>query len=72
MGNDILPFTEPNPGGGAAASTSIYAVSFGDGGVVGIHSAGSTQEISVSWRLNQFFVLGSNGMHLSHFLMDEV
>ena len=40
VGNDILPFTEPNPGGGAAASTSIYAVSFGDGGVVGIQSGG--------------------------------
>ena len=38
VGNDILPFTEPNPGGGAAASTSIYAVSMGDGGVVGIQN----------------------------------
>ena len=38
VGNDILPFTEPNPGGGAAASTSIYAVSMGDGGLVGIQS----------------------------------
>lgn len=28
-GNAILPFTEANPGGGAAASTSIYAVKFG-------------------------------------------
>ncbi len=28
-GNEILPFTEANPGGGAAASTSIYAVRFG-------------------------------------------
>lgn len=28
-GNLILPFTEDNPGGGAAASTSIYAVRFG-------------------------------------------
>ena len=43
VGNDILPFTEPDPGGGAAASTSIYAVSFGDGGVVGIQN----QDISV-------------------------
>ena len=40
VGNDILPFTEPNPGGGAAASTSIYAVSMGDGGVVGIQNHG--------------------------------
>lgn len=38
IGNDILPFNEANPGGGAAASTSIYAVSFGDGGVVGIQN----------------------------------
>ena len=38
IGNDILPFTEPNPGGGAAASTSIYAVSLGDGGLVGIQN----------------------------------
>jgi len=28
-GNAILPFTEANPGGGNAASTSIYAVRFG-------------------------------------------
>jgi hypothetical protein len=28
-GSEILPFTEANPGGGAAASTSIYAVKFG-------------------------------------------
>ena len=28
-GAEILPFTEANPGGGAAASTSIYAVKFG-------------------------------------------
>jgi hypothetical protein len=28
-GNAIFPFTEDNPGGGAAASTSIYAVRFG-------------------------------------------
>ena len=40
VGNDILPFTEPNPGGGAAASTSIYAISMGDGGVVGIQNDG--------------------------------
>ena len=38
IGNDILPFTEPNPGGGAAASTSIYCCSLGDGGVVGIQN----------------------------------
>ncbi|HLP29805.1 MAG TPA: hypothetical protein VK150_00495, partial [Geothrix sp.] len=32
----ILPFTEANPGGGAAASTSIYAVSFREGMLTGI------------------------------------
>jgi hypothetical protein len=37
-GQQILPFTEPNPGGGAAASTSIYAVSLGDGRLVGIQN----------------------------------
>ena len=38
VGNDILPFTEPNPAGGPAASTSIYAVSLGNGGLVGIQN----------------------------------
>jgi hypothetical protein len=28
-GNQILPFTEDNPGGGSAASSSVYAVRFG-------------------------------------------
>jgi hypothetical protein len=37
-GNEILPFTEPNPGGGVAASTSIYCVSFGEGSFVGIQN----------------------------------
>jgi hypothetical protein len=37
-GNEILPFTEANPGGGSAASTSIYCVSFGDQGVSGLQS----------------------------------
>lgn len=40
VGNPILGFAEPNPGGGAAASTSIYAVSFGDGALVGIQNEG--------------------------------
>ncbi len=39
-GNQILPFTEANPGGGTAASTSIYCVSFGDGMVSGIQNGG--------------------------------
>lgn len=34
----ILPFTEANPGGGAAASTSIYCVSLGDGKLVGLQN----------------------------------
>lgn len=37
-GNAILPFTEANPGGGAAASTSIYCVSFSESGVMGIQN----------------------------------
>jgi hypothetical protein len=39
-GTPILPFNEPNPGGGAAASTSIYAVNMGDGSLVGIQNQG--------------------------------
>lgn len=35
-GNAILPFTEANPGGGTAASTSIYVCRFGSDGVFGI------------------------------------
>jgi hypothetical protein len=37
-GAQILPFTEANPGGGSAASTSIYVVSMGDGALVGIQN----------------------------------
>ena len=37
-GNEILPFTEANPGGGTAASTSIYCVSFSEEGVMGIQN----------------------------------
>lgn len=39
-GNAILPFTEANPGGGTAASTSIYCVSFSENGVMGIQNGG--------------------------------
>lgn len=35
---DPLNFLEANPGGGAAASTSIYVVSFGDGKLTGIQN----------------------------------
>lgn len=34
----ILPFSEANPGGGTAASTSIYCVSFMEDGVVGLQN----------------------------------
>jgi hypothetical protein len=36
----ILPFTEANPGGGSAASTSIYAMSVGDAMLSGIENGG--------------------------------
>ena len=35
---EILPFTEDNPGGGTAASTSIYVLSFAENGFVGIQN----------------------------------
>jgi len=38
MQSPILPFTEANPGGGAAASTSIYAVSFKEGMMTGLQN----------------------------------
>lgn len=34
----ILPFDEASPGGGAAASTSIYAVNFSEMGIIGLQS----------------------------------
>lgn len=37
-GAQILPFTEANPGGGTAASTSVYAVSLGEGAMVGLQN----------------------------------
>lgn len=37
--DDVLPFTEANPGGGSAASTSIYCASIGPDGVHGIQSS---------------------------------
>lgn len=37
-GDQVLPFTEANPGGGAAASTSIYVMSIGDGALTGIQN----------------------------------
>jgi hypothetical protein len=37
-GNQILPFTEANPGGGTAASTSIYVVSLMEGKLMGIQN----------------------------------
>ena len=38
--NNVLPFTEANPGGGVAASTSIYVMSFGPERVEGIQNGG--------------------------------
>lgn len=38
-GAQILPFTEANPGGGTAASTSIYAVNMREGNFTGIQRA---------------------------------
>lgn len=38
VGTAILPFTEANPGGGTAASTSIYCVSFSEEGVMGLQN----------------------------------
>jgi hypothetical protein len=38
QGQQILPFTEANPGGGTAASTSIYCVSMGDGALIGLQN----------------------------------
>lgn len=43
IGNDnedrpILGFNEASPGGGSPDSTSIYCVSFGDGGVIGLQN----------------------------------
>jgi hypothetical protein len=37
-GAQILPFTEANPGGGAAASTSIYCCALGEGELVGLQN----------------------------------
>ena len=39
LGDTVLPFTEANPGGGSAASTSIYAAQLGSDGVVGLQNA---------------------------------
>lgn len=41
-GAQILPFTEANPGGGTAASTSVYCISLGDGSLVGIQNGEMT------------------------------
>ncbi len=39
-GAQILPFTEANPGGGTAASTSIYCLAVGDGRFEGLQNGG--------------------------------
>ena len=38
-GNQIMPFSEANPGGGSPASTSIYVASFGSSMLTGIQGA---------------------------------
>lgn len=43
QGNEILPFSEANPGGGTPASSSIYCVSFLSTGITGIQ----TEDVSV-------------------------
>jgi hypothetical protein len=67
--NQILPFTEANPGGGAAASTSIYCASIGDGQLMGIQNgtmdasdlglldAGNVYRTDVEW-YNGIVLLG--------------
>jgi hypothetical protein len=49
QGNEILPFTEANPGGGTPASTSIYCVSLSEMGLYGIQ----TQDISIEFNGEQ-------------------
>lgn len=46
-GNEILSFTEANPGGGTAASTSIYAVRFGAAEWVSGLQAGSMDVVDL-------------------------
>ncbi|KUG30030.1 hypothetical protein ASZ90_000096 [hydrocarbon metagenome] len=61
-GTDILGFTEANPGGGTAASSSIYAVRFGAGEFVsglecggvdvidmGLYSGGTAYRTLIEW-----------------------
>jgi hypothetical protein len=52
-GNEILPFTEANPGGGTAASTSIYAVRFGVAEMVSGLQAGTMDVLDLG--LNRTF-----------------
>jgi len=39
VGQEVLPFSEENPGGGTPSSTSIYCVSMGDGALAGIQGS---------------------------------
>jgi hypothetical protein len=69
--DEILPFTESNPGGGTAASTSIYAVRFGVGQYVfglqcgemdvidmGLYSGGTAYRTLIEWISS--FTIGHN------------
>lgn len=56
-GNEILPFTEVNPGGGTAASTSIYAVKFGALEYVSGLQAGSMDVLDQGLTLTNYTTL---------------
>lgn len=70
-GNQILAFTEDNPGGGTAASTSIYACRFGVGQYIfglqcgemdvidmGLYSGGTAYRTLIEWISS--FTIGHN------------
>lgn len=71
-GTAILPFTEANPGGGSAASTSIYCSSFTPLGVQGLQNGGmdvrdlgeqdskSVKRTRVEW-FNSFGIFNGRG-----------
>ena len=56
-GNEILPFTEDNPGGGTAASTSIYAVRLGAAEFVSGIQAGDMDVLDLGLNKTKFETL---------------
>ena len=56
-GNAIFPFTEDNPGGGTAASTSIYAVRFGAAEWVSGLQAGAMDVVDLGLNSTKFETL---------------